>query len=1194
MIGKNFNNRYEIIKELGRGAMGTIYHAHDTLLDRDVALKVLSSSQLAADSRAKLLAEAKAAAKLNHPNIISIFDAGEVDHSPFIVMELVEGASLFQEKPSTLSEIYSVSHQICDALEHAHRNGIVHRDLKPENVIKARNGIVKLSDFGMAHSFSSRLSTEGAIIGTVYYIAPETVQGKAIDGRTDLYALGVMLYEWLTGTLPFNAEDPVAVISQHLYAPIVPPHTYNQEIPPGLESLIFRLLSKLPEDRPASAEEVGSALAALETMGAESYPSAEMYFLDRLARGRLVGRDQEMYEMRNLWQKTISGEGHVLLVSGEPGIGKTRIVRELMANAAVTGGRALMGECFAEGGMPYFPFAPMIRETVPGSGNARLHLHEYVIADLIKITPGLESAFPAVIPNLALDPMTEQQHILESLVAWCTALAEKSPVLLFFDDAHWADSATLQLIRHLAHRTRNLRVLIVLSYREIELSESTTLQSILQDLSRDRMSTRIKLTRFNYEETRELLSTLLIPAGKIDTTLAKAIFKETEGNPFYVEEVCKTLLEEGKLCLENGEWVSPVIDRIDIPQSVRLTIQSRLSRLPEETQNALKLGSIFGREFEFNLLLKAGDYSEVDLIDQLETAEQAQIIREIKADHAGPLSFAFEHALIPGSLRESLSGLRRQRMHRQVAAAIQELHPEDYETLAFHYEEAGDADQALANYRLAAKRALEVYANQEAERYYRNALELCRSDEGKAEILAGLGEAAFRNGKQKDAEKAFEEAIILFKSLKNYDAMARLFSLAARAAWYLDNAKSGLALCQRGMAEMPEGIENDGMAMLLHETARAYRFNDDFEKALEYCHQALAMAEKLSLPEVQADTYATIGIIENLPHEERRQALEKAVVIGQKHNLLMITARAQLNLASNYIQAGEFTRANESLKKSYEATKKFGIPYVEFFSLISLLDSHIDLALFDEAEALLPRLRELQKNNPNPLRAGYTISGEESMLLYFTGQIQEAINLLDNTMSEIPTDKDQDLVWRLTYLKMEILQTTGEFDKALDLGQGLLKNKLEEKPEILSDFYHILFTLTSRIGKQKEAKEFLEKALKLSEKDNSPMASSFKEAMLARWNAINGDFDSAIDQYGKVLPVMKSTGSSWRIARIQEELAEVLEKRGKPGDKDSARELLNQAQELYKTHKMPYLAEKIAKKLKSHGNTPIEKNQGEE
>jgi serine/threonine-protein kinase len=176
-------------------------------------------------------------------------------------MELVEGESLFERKPRSLDEIITVTQQVCAALEHAHAHGIVHRDLKPENVLITPEGVVKLMDFGLARSGASRLSSEGAIIGTVFYLAPEQARGQTIDGRTDLYALGVMLYELTTGRLPFTGDDPLAVIAQHLHADVVPPRTHRPDLSPAMETIILKLLAKLPNDRFASAREVASALA---------------------------------------------------------------------------------------------------------------------------------------------------------------------------------------------------------------------------------------------------------------------------------------------------------------------------------------------------------------------------------------------------------------------------------------------------------------------------------------------------------------------------------------------------------------------------------------------------------------------------------------------------------------------------------------------------------------------------------------------------------------------------------------------------------------------------------------------------------------------------------------------------------------------------------------------------------------------
>ncbi|NIQ91922.1 MAG: serine/threonine-protein kinase PknK, partial [Deltaproteobacteria bacterium] len=402
------------------------------------------------EGRGRLLREAQAAAGLNHPNVVSVYDAGEADGAPsdegvpYVVMELVEGPALHDRRPDTLEETVVVARQVCAALEHAHERGIVHRDLKPENILLAldpqagtgaSSGAVttaKLSDFGLARSIATRLSAEGAVIGTVFYLAPELALGQAYDGRADLYALGVMLYELATGRLPFMADDPVAVISQHLHAPPVPPRARDEGIPPALDALILRLLSKDPRERPASAAEVARALESPDILDREATPARELSVLERIERGRLVGRARELAEARALWRKAAAGEGGMLLVSGEPGIGKTRLVRELCTEVQVAGDRVLVGECYAEGGAPYAPFAQILRRAFrDGTGeDLATALPGFVLADLLTLAPSLRLRFPDVPPNPALDPKSEQQRLFENVVACCGAMCERVPVLL--------------------------------------------------------------------------------------------------------------------------------------------------------------------------------------------------------------------------------------------------------------------------------------------------------------------------------------------------------------------------------------------------------------------------------------------------------------------------------------------------------------------------------------------------------------------------------------------------------------------------------------------------------------------------------------------------------------------------------------------------------------------------------------------
>ncbi|HJS28873.1 MAG TPA: tetratricopeptide repeat protein, partial [Anaerolineales bacterium] len=316
-VGTILLDRYRLDTELGRGGMGVVYRAHDRLLERAVAVKLLSLSGYDDEARARWIHEAQAAAQLNHPNVVSVYDAGEAQDLPFIVMELVEGESLHERRPTALDEILTLARQVCAALAHSHAHGIVHRDLKPENILLTPEGIAKLMDFGLARSGASQESQEGNISGTVFYLAPEQALGGPIDGRADLYALGVMLYELTTGRLPFTGDDPLGVVAQHLYNPVVPARTHRPDLPPAFEAIIHRLLAKAPEDRFASADEVGAALAAVAVQ-LQSPPGPRANLPIQLS--SFIGRERELAQVREM----LSDSRLVTLV-GPGGCGKSRL-----------------------------------------------------------------------------------------------------------------------------------------------------------------------------------------------------------------------------------------------------------------------------------------------------------------------------------------------------------------------------------------------------------------------------------------------------------------------------------------------------------------------------------------------------------------------------------------------------------------------------------------------------------------------------------------------------------------------------------------------------------------------------------------------------------------------------------------------------------------------------------------------------
>ena len=266
MDGTLLGDRYEILEVIGEGGMAIVYKARDIVLDRVVALKVLKDEFDNDPSFVeKFKTEALAAAKLSHPNIVNIFDVGQQNNKHFIVMEYVEGQTLqdiiTSQGPIPVNQAVNITAMICDGLQAAHEKGIIHRDVKPHNILITNSGIVKVADFGIAQAISKKtLTFNGHIVGTVHYIAPEQAKGESVTPATDIYSLGCVLYEMLTGIVPFDAESPLTVVLKHIHDEPVTPRKLNPDIPAGLENVIIKSLEKNPALRYKSAEQMRAAL----------------------------------------------------------------------------------------------------------------------------------------------------------------------------------------------------------------------------------------------------------------------------------------------------------------------------------------------------------------------------------------------------------------------------------------------------------------------------------------------------------------------------------------------------------------------------------------------------------------------------------------------------------------------------------------------------------------------------------------------------------------------------------------------------------------------------------------------------------------------------------------------------------------------------------------------------------------------
>lgn len=858
--GAILRQRYRLDSEIGRGGMGIVYRATDLELMREVAVKVLPETTSSSDARQRLIREARAAASLNHPNIISVHDVGEAEGMPFFVMELVHGPSLAQSRPTDFSRIVEIGSQICTALEHAHTNSIVHRDLKPENVLLSETGVsgmVKLADLGLAlPSYAARISRVGLIVGTAAYMAPEQALGQDVDGRTDLYALGVLLYELTTGHVPFKGNDPLAVVSQHVHASVVPPRVLRPDMPRSLEAVILRLLAKDPNQRFATATETLNALrtSLLEPDGGTSVEADAVAILDALSTGRLVGRAVELAEVRELWRRAREGRGHAVLLSGEPGAGKTRLAREVTVQAALDGAVVLTGGCYEyEATTPYLPFVEAFRRWVrEEKDNAALcAILGESARQITKLAPEIEARLGPCEVSPQLPPHEERLLFFDAVANVFARLAKKNGLLFYADDLHWADRGTLWLLGHLLRQLRDERVLIVGAYRETELDRAHPLAKSLVDWNRERLVTRIALKRFDQQETSEQLGALL--GESVSGDFANAVHRETEGNPFFVEEVLKALIDKGSVRRESGRWKRCDLDELVIPQSVKEAIGSRLDRVSQDVNEVLRAAAVLGKTFTFDeLLATAGDQKEEALLDALDEAVGAQLIGTTRND-----AFTFTHDKIREVLYEELNPIRRRRLHRHAAEALEKRSATSHcavEKLAHHYILAGDYEQGLKYSKQAAAEAERVFAFEDAIAAYGRARDCAHSlelvDEEREQEEA-IGKLHVLHGEMIPAGEHFQRALEL-----TGDPLirARLQSEVANSLVATGDPR-GLEYVRQALSVLDPETNPLETAHVLAIEGRFHHLAGHHKKAAELLRRAAELVE----PEARAETLSTFA-----------------------------------------------------------------------------------------------------------------------------------------------------------------------------------------------------------------------------------------------------------------------------------------------------------------------------------------------
>jgi tetratricopeptide (TPR) repeat protein len=999
--GVRLAGRYQIVRPLGEGGMGRVYLSRDIELDRDVAIKVLPPDLLADRvARERLRREARSAAGLDHPFVCKVFDVGDEDGQLFIVMEFVTGETLhdlISKGPLPVEQAIEIAGEIAEALDAAHDLRLVHRDLKPANVMTTTRGHVKVMDFGLAKTMGSdagaetqledkpaaQLTDRGSRVGTPAYMSPEQIAGDAVDHRSDIFSFGVLLAEILTGVHPFSRTTVAGTIAAVLSDPPVVGHAKAPEVPSALRAVIHRMLQKLPHERYQSMRDVRKDLDGLRgsrsTSGGLLSGTSPVGHRGRPQRWPMVGRDNERAELMSRLEDALAGRGSLVLIGGEPGIGKTRLTEELLAEARRRGAFCLVGHCYeGEGAPPYVPFVEITEHTarvVPPSA-LRGVLGDSA-PEIAKLMPALRQMFPDIPPALTLPAEQQRRFFFNAYRDFVERSCRANPIAVVFEDLHWADEPTLQLVLHIAQSMSSLPLLIVGTYRDVELEVTRPFAKILETLLRQRLATRMTLRRLPAEGVAELLTAM---SGKpAPQSLARVIFRETEGNPFFVEEVFQHLSEEGKLFDPSGSWRQDLrVESLEVPEGVRLVIGRRLERLSEATRKILTTAAVIGRAFTLTLLeaVEVGQTGGGDVVlDAVEAAEQAHLLSPQPG--ARESRYVFAHELIRQTLIESLSLPRRQRLHGRVAAAIERLYANALDShvsaLAHHLYQAGaasDPEKTIDCLIRAADQARANAAHEEALACLDNALSLWEGPptariaevyERRAFTLRSLGHPDAIEGMARAARTWHEigeddRAALVSGELGNtrlwmIDNDTARLELDAALAGYSKMSDSSRAMLHyyRAISNWSAGRTDDaaididkgdalrvpGAVPLLDYAAASTKAN--FYWAQLHAEESIAFAREAaagfaSLGDVWRETEISWTISMNLGFLGRivearasfREFEEKATRIGHQGARWVITHHRALIEAAR----GDTAASDRSAREAQEIGRRFGIPWV--------------------------------------------------------------------------------------------------------------------------------------------------------------------------------------------------------------------------------------------------------------------------
>ena len=666
---------YRIARELGRGGAGAVYEVHDERSNQDVALKVLSPRWEQTDTdELRFRREFQTLVRLRHPRVVEPYDYGVFGAHCFYTMELLPGDDLRNAKDLGLLDIAALLRDVASALAMLHSRRLVHRDISVRNVRRGPDGTGKLIDFGLLAS-SGELTRE--VAGTPPFIAPEVLFGAAVDPRADLFSLGAVAYYMLCGRHAFPSRSLEERLRQLPAAPPTPPDEIRSDLTADLSELVMSLLAADRKARPATAAEVIERLeAAVSLNPVPELETAHAY----VQSAELVGRDDEMRELRSRLHAAQRGHGCALVVRGQSGMGKSRLLEELALEAKTQGAKVIRIESQVHGGGPFDGFRSAVEEfrrELPEEAAKAFEAHRAHLAEVIADRGDVSIEKPAS----AADPRERRLELMHHATEWVLRMAEHQTVVLMIDDIQRCDEASASIFLGVAAGAKSRSLLVMAAQR---LGEDVAAPDVLAAF--EGVSRILDVEGMEQPAVEALVRSVF---GDIDAapTLARFVLRHTGGSPFLATELMQSLVDRGAIGYEAGLWtVQAPLEELRVPQSMTESMDARIAALDELAVKLAEHMAVHGGDVPFERCVRLVQ----EELDEFQTFEAIDRLVESEVVVGSGEALRFRHDGIREAVLRSIDADRIRALHMRVATTLSgSLRPTEPGRLGWHLVHAG-------------------------------------------------------------------------------------------------------------------------------------------------------------------------------------------------------------------------------------------------------------------------------------------------------------------------------------------------------------------------------------------------------------------------------------------------------------------------------------------------------------------------